>query len=128
MIITMDEIPLERVRRLCLSLPETEERLSHGSPWFFIIKGKRSFVAYVDDHHGDGRLAIWCNAPPGVQESLVGQDAQRFFKPPYVGVRGWVGVRLDLDPDWDQIADIIEEAYRMSAPASLLKRLQLSGG
>ena len=110
---------LERVRLLCLGLPETEERISHGTPAFF-IRGKKGFVIFVDDHHGDGRLALWCNAPPGVQESLIESDAEQFFKPPYVGVRGWVGVRLDRDPDWERVAEIIEDAYRTSAPKRLL--------
>jgi hypothetical protein len=105
--------PLERVRRLCLALPETEERLSHGDPTFF-VRGKKAFVSYADNHHGDGRLALWCNAPPEVQAARVETDPRRFFVPPYVGVRGWIGVRLDIDPDWDEIAEIIEDAYRMA--------------
>ncbi len=113
--------PLERVRRLCLALPETSERLSHGAPTFF-IQDKRSFVMYLDDHHSDGRLALWCNAPPGTQDALVRMDSQTFFVPPYVGTRGWLGVRLDRSPDWEQIADIVEDAYRMSAPRRVLQR------
>jgi hypothetical protein len=120
--VNVDEA-LARVRTLCLGLPETEERLSHGSPWFF-IRGKKSFAAFLHDHHGDGRLALWCNAPPGVQESLVGMDAEQFFRPPYVGVRGWVGVRLDCGPDWDRVAEIIEDAYRESAPKRLRDALR----
>jgi len=114
--------PLERVRALCLALPETDERPSHGAPTFF-VRGKKSFVMYMDDHHGDGRLALWCNAPPGAQESLVRDDGVRFFVPPYVGYRGWVGVRLDRDPNWDRVADVIEDAYRMTAPKRLVERL-----
>ena len=112
------EEALERVRALCLGLPETVERISHGTPAFF-IRGKKNFVTFVDDHHGDGRLALWCNAPPGVQENLVDADREQFFKPPYVGVRGWVGVCLDRDPDWERVAEIIEDAYRTSAPKRL---------
>jgi hypothetical protein len=118
----MAETPLERVRRLCMALPEAEERLSHGSPAFF-IRGKRQFVAYVDDHHGDGRLALWCNAPPGAQADHVARDPVQFFVPPYVGFRGWVGVRLDRDPDWDDVADVIDAAWRTSAPKRLLDSL-----
>jgi hypothetical protein len=113
---------LERVRALCLAFPETDERLSHGAPTFF-VRGKRTFVMYMDDHHGDGRLALWCNAPPGAQQSLVREDGERYFVPPYVGVRGWIGVRLDRDLDWDTIADVIEDAYRVTAPPRLLERL-----
>jgi hypothetical protein len=109
---------LDRVRELCLALPESGERLSHGAPTFF-VRGKRAFVTFMDNHHNDGRLAIWCNAPPGMQTNLVREDPARFFVPPYVGVRGWVGVRLDRDPDWEQVADQIVLAYRLSAPKQL---------
>jgi len=78
----------------------------------------------LDNHHGDGRLALWCNAPPGVQQTLVRDDGCRFFVPPYVGTRGWVGVRLEVDVDWEQVADLIEDAYWMSAPKRLLERLR----
>jgi hypothetical protein len=108
---------LARVRKLCLALPEATEKLSHGSPTWFV---KKTFVMYLDDHHGDGRLALWCAAAPGVQAELVGQEPDRFFVPPYVGGRGWLGVRLDRDPDWDEIAEIIEDAYREVAPKRLL--------
>jgi hypothetical protein len=116
------DTPLDRVRRLCLALPEVEERLSHGAPTFF-VRGTRAFVSYMDNHHGDGRLALWCNAPPGLQENLIEEDGRQFFVPPYVGVRGWAGVRLDMGPDWERTADLIELAYRMSAPKRLLPRL-----
>jgi len=113
---------LERMRELCLALPETNERLSHGAPTFF-IRDKKTFVMFLDDHHGDGRLAIWCAAPPGLQASLVDEEPVRFFVPPYVGHRGWVGVRLDIDPDWDELAGIVEDAYRQVAPKTLVARL-----
>lgn len=114
--------PLDQVRALCLAYPETNERLSHGSPTFF-IRDKKTFVMYVDDHHGDGRLALWCNAPPGLQESLIDEDAERFFRPPYVGVRGWIGVRLDRGEHWDRVADLIDLAYRQTAPRALVARI-----
>jgi hypothetical protein len=118
----MGDDPLERVRRICLGLPEVTERLGHGAPTFF-VRGKRSFVKYLDDHHGDGRLAIWCPAPPGLQGELVTEEPERFFVPPYVGHSGWIGVRLDRDPDWDEIAAIVEDAYRQVAPKKLIARL-----
>lgn len=118
----MNDAPLARVRALCLGLPETEERLSHGEPTFF-VRGKKAFVMYVDNHHGDGRLALWCNAPPGAQDALLHADRERFFVPPYVGTRGWIGVRLDRAIDWAEIADLIESAYRMTAPKRLVDRL-----
>lgn len=113
---------LERIRARCLALPETTERLSHGAPTFF-IRDKKTFVMYMDDHHGDGRLAIWCAAPPGVQAALVAEEPDRFFVPPYVGGRGWLGVRLDRDVDWDELAGIVEDAYRAVAPKTLVARL-----
>ena len=116
---------LRRVRRLCLALPEATERLSHGSPCFF-VRDKSTFVMFMDDHHGDGRLALWCAAPAGVQEILIGVDPEQFFRPPYVGYRGWIGVRLDRGPDWGRVADIIEDAYRTVAPAKLIAALDAS--
>ena len=117
-----DPEPLVRVRALCLALPEVTERLSHGSPTWF-IRDKKTFVSYLDNHHDDGRLAIWCAAPDGVQATLVEQEPDRFFRPPYVGHRGWLGVRLDVDIDWDEMAGIVEDAYRVIAPKTLVARL-----
>ena len=111
---------LERLRELCLALPETSERLSHGSPTFF-MRDKRPFVMVLTDHHGDGRFALWCAAADGMQAMLVEADPERFFVPPYVGHRGWLGVRLDLTLDWDEIAGIVEDAYAEVAPPKLLE-------
>jgi hypothetical protein len=113
---------LGQVRAACLALPEVTERLSHGSPTFF-VRGKKTFVMFLDDHHGDGRLALWVAAAPGVQADLVEEEPERFFVPPYVGHRGWLGVRLDVDPDWDEIAGICVDAYRQVAPKTLVARL-----
>ena len=113
---------LERVRSICLSLPETTERLSHGSPTFF-VRNKKVFVMFLDDHHGDGRLALWYAAPPGVQATMVEQEPTRFFVPPYVGGRGWLGLRLDIDPDWDEVSGVAEDAYRLMAPKRLVALL-----
>ena len=110
--------PLERVREACLALPETSERLSHGGPAFF-VREKRCFVMYLDDHHGDGRLALWCAAPEGMQHALVSGNPDTYFVPPYVGHRGWVGVRLDRDLPWDEVAGAIEDAWRVVAPRRL---------
>jgi hypothetical protein len=112
---------LEQVRALCLSMPEAVERPSHGAPTFF-VSGKRAFVTYVQNHHDDGRIALWCAAPEGMQAALVGADPERFFAPPYVGHRGWVGVRLDRGLPWERIAGVIEEAYISVAPSRLLPR------
>jgi hypothetical protein len=107
---------------MCLALPEVNERLSHGSPTWF-IRDKKTFVSYLDDHHGDGRIAIWCAAPPGAQAMLVEEDPERFFVPAYVGHRGWLGVRLDRSIDWGEIEVILEDAYRCVAPKKLIALL-----
>jgi hypothetical protein len=104
----------DRVRALCMALPEVVERPSHGSPAWF-VKGRKSFVMYLDDHHGDGRLAIWCAAPPGIQEARVENEPEHYFRPPYVGHRGWLGVQLNRGLDWDEIAGAIEDAYETVA-------------
>jgi hypothetical protein len=115
-----DRTELERVRALCLALPEVTERLSHGSPTWF-VRGKKTFVMYLDDHHGDGRLALWCAAPEGMQQALVSGDPESYFVPPYVGHRGWIGVRLDRSLVWDDIAGAIEEAWLTVAPKRLVE-------
>ena len=114
------ERTLARIRKLCLALPEVSERLSHGAPTFF-VRGKRPFVMVLTDHHGDGRFAIWCAAAAGMQSMLVEADAERFFVPPYVGHRGWLGVRLDHGVHWDELAGILEDAYAEIAPAKLVE-------
>jgi hypothetical protein len=113
---------LAEVRRRCLQLPEVTERLSHGAPTFF-VRSKATFATFHDDHHGDGRLALWCAAPPGAQEELVRTEPDRFFRPPYVGHRGWLGVRLDVEVDWDEVDRVLVEAYRQVAPKRLAAEL-----
>jgi hypothetical protein len=101
---------LETLRAIRETLPETSERPSHGAPSFF-YRDKRCFLMFVQNHHGDGRVAVWCAAPEGMQEVLVNNDPAKFFRPPYVGHRGWLGVELGDDTDWDEIAGIVEDAY-----------------
>jgi hypothetical protein len=113
---------LQRVRELCLALPETTERLSHGAPTFF-IRDRRSFVMFHDDHHGDGRLAIWAAAPPGMQALLVEGAPEHYFVPAYVGHLGWVGARLDRAMPWEEIAGVIEDAWLTRAPKRLAATL-----
>ncbi|NUP14773.1 MAG: MmcQ/YjbR family DNA-binding protein [Nonomuraea sp.] len=112
---------LDRLRALCLALPETTERLSHGEPTWF-VRDRKTFVMFADRHHDD-RVAFWCAAPPGVQEELVAEDPERFFRPPYVGHRGWLGVYLDVEVDWAEVAEIVADAYRRIAPKTLAARL-----
>ena len=109
---------LDRVRAVCLNFPGAEEKLSHGTPSFH-VRGKM-FVMFVDDHHDDGRLAVWCKATMEEQKRLVASAPDRFFVPPYVGVRGWVGVHLDHPKtDWVGLALIVEEGWVSVAPKSL---------
>ena len=117
---------LNGIRKTCLTLPETSERLSHGAPTFF-VREKRAFLMVMTDHHGDGRFANWCAAAEGVQQMLVEADPERFFVPPYVGHRGWLGVRLDRGLDWDELAGIAEDAYAEVAPAKLVEAARLAG-
>lgn len=114
--------PLDSVRAMCMGLPEVSERQSHGEPAWF-VRDKKMFLTYADHHHDD-RLAFWCAAPEGAQHTLTVADPDRYFVPPYVGARGWVGVYLDALPiDWAAIQEIIEDAYRAVAPKSLASRL-----
>lgn len=117
----MNVDPLPKLRARCLALPEATERLSHGEPTWF-VRGKRTFVTYADHHHDD-RLGFWCAAPAGVQEALVSSAPEHYFRPPYVGHRGWLGVDLDVDVDWDEVAEIVTDAYRCVAPKALTARL-----
>lgn len=112
---------LERVRRICAALPETSERQSHGEPTFF-VRG-RVYVMFADNHHGDGRVAVWLPVPPGFQEGLVDSAPAKFFRPPYVGVRGWVGVVLGAVDD-AELRLYIETAWELIAP----KRLRAARG
>ena len=115
------ERTLERLREICLGFPEASERLSHGAPTFF-VREKKAFLMVVTNHHGDGRFAVWCAAPEGLQATLVEADPEKFFVPPYVGHRGWLGVRLDRGLEWDEIAGIAEDAYAEVAPAKLVEQ------
>jgi hypothetical protein len=111
-----DEV-LERVRAICFGFPGTAEKLSHGTPAFF-VRGKM-FLMFADDHHGDGRVGVWLKSTHDDQQRLVARSPDLYFVPPYVGVSGWVGVRLDRDDaDWDELAILAEEAWLAVAPAS----------
>ena len=116
------ERALAGVRNICLGLPEVSERLSHSAPSFF-IRQKKTLAMFHDDHHGDGELGIWCPAPRGVQADLVETQPDRFYVPADVGPRGWLGMRLDRDPDWDEVAGVLVEAYRTVAPKKLVAEL-----
>jgi len=110
---------LRRVRRICAALPETTEKLSHGEPTFFVRK--KVYAMFANNHHNDGHVAVWLPAPPGLQEVLIHNTPQTYFKPPYVGVRGWIGVQLDAIGD-DELASHIVGAWRLIAPKTSKKR------
>jgi hypothetical protein len=112
-----------RLRAICLTLPEVTERASHGVPAWF-VRDKRSFAQlWADGHHDNDFPHLWCAGLPGAQEALIGSAPDRFFRPPYVGHRGWLGVRLDGDVDWTELAELCADAYRAVAPAKLLALL-----
>lgn len=110
------------VREVCLSLPHTEEVLSHGSPDFKVIDGK-TFATYAINHHGDGHLALWLRSPPGAQSLYVDAEPEHFYVPPYVGPKGWLGVDLDKGLSWLRISDLVREAYVEVAPSKLTRDL-----
>jgi hypothetical protein len=112
------EAIIERLRKICLALPEAHERLSHGEPTWFAGKGK-VFAMLDNHHHGAAHLSVWLPQPLGVQEALVDGDPARFFRPPYVGPSGWVGVVLDNRPDWAMVARLVRDGYRHVAPRKL---------
>ena len=107
---------LARARAICLALPEATEKTAWGAPTFRIRD--KMFAIYAEDHHGDGRIALWCHAPTGAQDVLVSSEPDRYFVPPYVGVRGWIGVLLDRNDD-DEVAERVREAYCRVAPKKL---------
>src|ERR671910_932778 len=110
----MANTPTDRLRAICLSLPEASEKEAWGDPTFRI----RDKI-FAMEKRGDGRISVWCKAPEGSQTVLVGADPRRFFVPPYVGHKGWVGVRLDSEPDWDEVEALIRRSYRLIAPKRL---------
>jgi predicted DNA-binding protein (MmcQ/YjbR family) len=106
--------PVDRLRAICMALPEAEEREAWGDPTFRV----RDRI-FAMEKRGDGRISVWCKAPPGSQAILVGANPEQFFVPPYVGHKGWVGMRLDNEPDWDEVAKIVSRSYCLVAPKKL---------
>ena len=109
--------PVDRLRAICLALPETTEKVAWGEPTWRV--GGRLFAQLDNHHHGSDHLAVWLPAPLGEQESLIFLDPERFFRPPYVGQRGWVGARIDRRPDWSLLTALVKQAYREVAPPRL---------
>ncbi len=119
--------PLTRLRKLCLALPEAHEVEAWGEPTFRVRNKLFAMYASADTHHGGGRPAVWCKAGPGNQDLLVRAAPDRFFVPPYVGPSGWVGVWLDGDVDRDELAELLRDAYKLTAPRRLVARLEEGG-
>ena len=117
----MKEDPLDQLRAICLALPEASEQGGVGDP-SFKVRDK----IFAMQHRMNDRMSMWCKAPPGAQDVLVGSDPKRFFVPPYVGHHGWVGAWLDVEIDWNEVADLVEESYRMTAPKRLSALLDQS--
>jgi len=112
----------ERLRAACLSLPEAEEKEAWGDATFRV---RDKIFAMVKT--GDGRISVWCKAPPGSQQVLVGADPETFFVPPYVGPKGWVGMRLDSQPDWKEVSALVTRSYRLIAPKRLATQVAAKG-
>jgi hypothetical protein len=120
--VTVDERLVERIRTICMALPEVTEKTSHGTPSFFVRK--QFLMLWPNGHHDHQFPHLWCAAPPGAQAELIETEPERFFRPPYVGPRGWIGVRMDRDVDWDEIAALCRDAYLTIAPAKLRAALE----
>ena len=112
--------PLTRLRKLCLALPDAHEVEAWGEPTFRVRN--KMFATYADagSHHGAGRNAVWLKAPPGNQSLMVRSAPDRFFVPPYVGPSGWIGVWLDDDTDWEELRELLRDAWAMTAPKRLV--------
>ncbi len=113
--------PLDRLRAIIETFPETSEKLSHGSPTWW--GGKKTFACYHAGGYDEGRRAVWIKAPPGAQEALVAADPERFYRPKYLGPSGWVALRLEGRVDWNEVRGLLLQGYRMVAPKRALARL-----
>ncbi len=114
---------IARLRRICMALPEVTEKIAWGEPTW---RAGKLFAQLDTHHHGAAHVAVWLPARPGVQEDLVAEDPTHYFRPPYVGHKGWVGVRIDNAPDWKAVASLVADAYREVAPQHLRARLDAS--
>ncbi len=113
--------PLAKIRKIIEKWPETDERISHGAPTWW--GGKKTFATFANNHHNDGRVAVWIKSDVDSQEGLVEAKPDVFFVPPYVGPSGWIGVRVDRDIDWGVLEGLLLSGYRMVAPKRALKQL-----
>ena len=117
------DTPLDRLRTICLALPEAHEVLAWGEPTFRVRNKMFAMYAHADNHHGAGHHAVWCNSTSFLQDMLVRSRPDRFFVPAYVGPKGWIGIRLDRRPSWREVADLVRDAYRLTAPKRLAHAL-----
>jgi hypothetical protein len=113
---SISEKHLKRVRQICTALPECTEKLSHGEPTFFVRK--KVFAMFANNHHNDGHIAVWVPVSQGLQPVLIETSPKKFFKPPYVGVRGWIGIDLDQISD-EELDSYLREAWRLIAPKKI---------
>jgi len=120
----MSKDPIERVRRICLALPDTSEKLSHGEPTWFVHK--KVFAMFSNNHHNDGHVAVTCPVPLGVQAGLIAKDPKKFYKPPYVGVRGWIGIELTHVSD-KELEFHLRQAWLLIAPPNLRAKFESEG-
>lgn len=120
--------PLDRLRTICLALPEAHEVIAWGEPTFRVRNKLFAMYAHASNHHGGGRHAVWCKSDHTTQSYLMRSDPQRFFAPPYVGPSGWVGIWLDRRPPWKGIAEIVYDAWRLAAPKKLLVSSDANSG
>jgi hypothetical protein len=115
--------PIDRLRRLCLALPEAHEVEAWGEPTFRVRNKIFAMYAASETHHGAGRPSVWVKSTHLIQDMLVHQDADRFFAPPYVGPKGWLGVRLDRRPNWRTVEELLRDAYLLTAPKRIAAKL-----
>lgn len=114
----------ERLRRICMALPDVTEQIAWGE---YTWRAPKIFAMTDAYHHGSAHFSVHLPAPPGAQEALIDTDAARFFKPPYTGVKGWIGVVLDTKPDWEMVASLVKTAYDLIRPAPRLLRSKRGG-
>lgn len=117
--------PLDRLREIIESWPETSEKRSHGAPTWW--GGKKTFACYHSGGYDEGRRAVWIKAPEGAQEALIAADPERFYRPKYLGPSGWVGLRLEGRVDWKEVRGLLWQGYRLVAPKRVLARLEAAG-
>ncbi|MEO6209532.1 MAG: MmcQ/YjbR family DNA-binding protein [Gemmatimonadaceae bacterium] len=116
-------LPIDRVRAICLALPEAHEVEAWSEPTFRVKNKIFAMYADSDNHHGAGRPCIWLKSTHLIQDMLIHEDADRYFAPPYVGPKGWLGIRIDRRPSWPTITDLIRDAYLLTAPKRIAAKL-----